>query len=144
VKIHIVVSWVTVICSSPVGGHRRFVVIYCYNLHGIHGFVTLEITIWSRQFKLFEGSSIPNYLSMALQPLWTLPAFLIYTQSVGILGRGSVRRKAATYTQSNTNTEERHTDTHALSGIRTHDPSVRAAEDGSCHRPRGHCVRITY
>jgi hypothetical protein len=28
---------------------------------------------------------------------------------------------------------------HAFSGIRTHDPSVRAGEDGSCRRPRGLC-----
>jgi hypothetical protein len=27
---------------------------------------------------------------------------------------------------------------HALIGIRTHDPSVRASEDSSCLRPRGH------
>jgi hypothetical protein len=31
---------------------------------------------------------------------------------------------------------------HALSGIRTHDPSVRAGEDGSCLRPRDHCDRL--
>jgi hypothetical protein len=31
------------------------------------------------------------------------------------------------------------TDIHALSGIRTDDPSVRASEDSSCLRPRGHC-----
>jgi hypothetical protein len=30
---------------------------------------------------------------------------------------------------------------HALSGIRTHDPSVRAAEDSSCLRPRDHSDR---
>jgi hypothetical protein len=34
-----------------------------------------------------------------------------------------------------------HTGIHALSGIQTHDPSVRASEDGSCLRPRGHCDR---
>jgi hypothetical protein len=34
-----------------------------------------------------------------------------------------------------------HTDVHALSGIRTHDPSVRAGEDGSCLRLRDHCDR---
>jgi hypothetical protein len=34
-----------------------------------------------------------------------------------------------------------HTDTHALSGIRSHDPSVRASEDSSCLRSRGHCDR---
>jgi hypothetical protein len=30
---------------------------------------------------------------------------------------------------------------HALSGIRTHDPSVRAGEDISCPRLLGHCNR---
>jgi DNA-binding sugar fermentation-stimulating protein len=30
---------------------------------------------------------------------------------------------------------------HASSGIRTHDPYVRAGEDSSCFRPRGHCDR---
>jgi hypothetical protein len=28
-----------------------------------------------------------------------------------------------------------------LSGIRTHDPSIRATEDSSCLRPRNHCGR---
>jgi hypothetical protein len=50
-------------------------------------------------------------------------------------------RKAATYTQKNTNTEETHTDICASSGIRTHDPSVRAAKDSSCLRERGHSDR---
>jgi hypothetical protein len=30
---------------------------------------------------------------------------------------------------------------HALSGIRTHDPRVRASEDSSCLRPRGYYDR---
>jgi hypothetical protein len=34
-----------------------------------------------------------------------------------------------------------HTDIHALSGIRTHDPSIRASEDSSCLRRRGHWDR---
>jgi hypothetical protein len=34
-------------------------------------------------------------------------SILIYTQTVGQFGRGSARRKAATYTQNNTNTEKR-------------------------------------
>jgi hypothetical protein len=46
-------------------------------------------------------------------------SFLIYTQTVGLLGRGSARRKAATYTQNNTNSEKTPIDIHALSGIRT-------------------------
>jgi hypothetical protein len=32
-----------------------------------------------------------------------------------------------------------YTDIHVLSGIRIHDPSVRASEDSSCLSPRGHC-----
>jgi hypothetical protein len=45
-------------------------------------------------------------------------------------------RKAATYTENNTNTN-----IHALSGLRTHDPSAQASEDSSCLRQRGHCNR---
>jgi hypothetical protein len=44
-------------------------------------------------------------------------------------------------THRTTQTEQTHTDIHALSGIRTHDYSVRTGEDGSCLRPRGHCDR---
>jgi hypothetical protein len=44
-------------------------------------------------------------------------------------------------TQNNTNRIKAHTDIHALSGIRTHDPIVRAREDSSCLRPRGHSNR---
>jgi hypothetical protein len=43
-----------------------------------------------------------------------------------------------------TQTQNKHIHTpniHALCGIRTHDPSVRASEDTSCHRPRGYCLR---
>jgi hypothetical protein len=36
----------------------------------------------------------------------------------------------------------RQTDVHALSGIRTPSSSVRAGEDSSCLRPRGHCDRL--
>jgi hypothetical protein len=44
---------------------------------------------------------------------------------------GATRRKAAIYTQDNT-------DIHALNGIRTHYPSVRASEDSPCLRPLGY------
>jgi hypothetical protein len=53
----------------------------------------------------------------------------------------SARRKAATYTQDNTNRINANTDIHALSGIRSDDPSVRASEDSSCLRPHGHSDR---
>jgi hypothetical protein len=35
-----------------------------------------------------------------------------------------------------------HTNIHDLSGIRTNDPGVRAGEDNSSLRPRGHCGRL--
>jgi hypothetical protein len=37
--------------------------------------------------------------------------------------------------------EEDDIDIYALNGVRTHDPSVRASEDSSSLRPRGHCYR---
>jgi hypothetical protein len=49
--------------------------------------------------------------------------FLILRQSVGLLEGGISLRQGRYVTQ---------TEIHALSGIRTHDPSVRAGEDISC------------
>jgi hypothetical protein len=49
------------------------------------------------------------------------------------LDGGSARRKAATCTQDNTNTEQTHTDSHASSEIRTHDPSVWADRAKTVH-----------
>jgi hypothetical protein len=37
-----------------------------------------------------------------------------------------------------------HTDIPALCVIRTHGPSLRASEDSSCLRTRGHCDRQSY
>jgi hypothetical protein len=61
---------------------------------------------------------------MSLQPIRSWPIF----QFLNLYTVGKTHR---TQTQM-------HTDIHASSGIRTHDPSVRAGEDGSCLRPRGH------
>jgi hypothetical protein len=40
------------------------------------------------------------------------------------------------------------TDIHALHGVQTHDPSVRASEDSPCLRPHSHCdwhdVHVVY
>jgi hypothetical protein len=49
------------------------------------------------------------------------------------LGGGSARHKSATYIEHRINANM-----HASSGIRTRDSSVRAGEDNSCLRPRGH------
>jgi hypothetical protein len=84
------------------------------------------------------------YSSTAL--CWSSAVFSVFlslTRSVGIVDGGSARRKAATYTQDSTNIEYTHKDIHASSGIRTHNPNVRASEDSSRLRPRGHCDRHT-
>jgi hypothetical protein len=41
-------------------------------------------------------------------------------------------------THRKTQTQNKPTDIHALSGIRIHDPRVRVSENSSCLRPRGH------
>jgi hypothetical protein len=64
-------------------------------------------------------------------------SFLIHTQSVELLGWGI---SPSLPTQRTTQTR---TDIRALSRIRTHDPSVRASEDGSSLRRRGHSERLT-
>jgi hypothetical protein len=69
------------------------------------------------------------YGSTALLGLGCFFSFLIYTQSVGLLGRRISPSQGAAYTQNDTNTEETNTDIHALSEIVTNDPSVRADED---------------
>jgi hypothetical protein len=80
---------------------------------------------------------------------WALAAFSVSwscTQSVGPLGRG-ISRSQGLYLHTG---QHKHrisaynTDIHALSEIRTHDPSVRASKDSSCLRPRGHCDRPVY
>jgi hypothetical protein len=56
-----------------------------------------------------------NFLSVALQPFVAHGRFAVswsYSRSVGLLGRGSARRKAATYTQNNTQTQNKRTQTY--------------------------------
>jgi hypothetical protein len=73
-------------------------------------------------------------------------SFLIcFTQSVGLLRRGiSPSQGRYLRTGQYKHRMKAHTDIHASSGIRTHDPSIRAVEDGSCLRPRGHCDRLSF
>jgi hypothetical protein len=65
----------------------------------------------------------------------------LYKELVGPLGRVISPVVRPLPAQDHTNTEETRTDIHASSGIRTHDPSVRAGEDISWLRPHGHCDR---
>jgi hypothetical protein len=85
--------------------------------------------------------------SVALQPFvgpWPLLQFCnLFTQTVGLLGR-VIRPLQGLYlnTGQHKHRINAHIDIHASCGIRTHDPSVRAREDSSCLRQRGHCDRL--
>jgi hypothetical protein len=63
--------------------------------------------------------------------------FLNLRQSVVLLKRGIIPTQGRYLHKHRT----KQTNIRTLSGIGTHDPSVRASEDISCLRPRGHCVR---
>jgi hypothetical protein len=69
-----------------------------------------------------------------------------FSQTVGLLGRVSNPSQGR---YLNTGQQKHRKNAHtpnirALSGIRTHDPSVRASEDSSCFSPRGYCDRSQY
>jgi hypothetical protein len=72
--------------------------------------------------------------------------FVIFsTQTVGLLGRAlSPSQGRYLHTGQHKHRINAQTDIHALSGIRTHDPSFRASEDSSCLRMRGHCDRSCF
>jgi hypothetical protein len=77
---------------------------------------------------------------------WALAAFSVawsYTLLVGLLGRGiSLSQVLYLHTKQHKHRINPHkTDIHALSEIRTYDPSIRASEDSSYPRERGHCDR---
>jgi hypothetical protein len=78
---------------------------------------------------------------MALQPFVGPGLFfslVIFTQTVGLLGQVmSPTQGRYLHTGQHKHKINSDTDIHALSGIRTHDTSVRASEDGSCLRTRG-------
>jgi hypothetical protein len=78
---------------------------------------------------------------MAVQPFgpWPLFRFLhpIPVSMIPWTGDQPIARQQPTH--KTTRTEQTHIDIRASSRIRTHDPSVRAGEDGLCLGLRGHC-----
>jgi hypothetical protein len=83
-------------------------------------------------------SSCPFLISLSVLFQWELIwCYGSYRQSAGLFAQVTILVSRSLLTQSNKNIEEMHTDIHASSGIRTHDPSVSAGEDISCLRPRG-------
>jgi hypothetical protein len=66
-----------------------------------------------------------------------------FSQTAGLLGRG-ISPSQGRYLNTGQHKHRINTYTlniHALIGIRTQDPSVRASEDSSWLRPRGNCDR---
>jgi hypothetical protein len=91
------------------------------------------------------------FFSSTALPAQSVPRPLIqfrnhFSQTVGLLGPvispsqgrylniGQHQHRINAYTHT--------PNIHALRGIPTHDPSVRASEDSSCLRPRGYCDRL--
>jgi hypothetical protein len=68
---------------------------------------------------------------------------IIFTQTVGLLGRGiSPSQGLYLHTGQHKHRINTHKNIHVLSGIRTHYSRVWAGEDSSCLRPRGHRDRL--
>jgi hypothetical protein len=82
------------------------------------------------------------HYSPLLVPDLFLSFVIFFRQTVGLLvPMISPSQGRYLHTEQHKHRINTHTDIHALSWIRTHDSSVRASEDRSCLRPRGHCNR---
>jgi hypothetical protein len=101
--------------------------------------IILSSTSRSLYYLPFIFISIHSWLEQALAASSVSQSFLHRWQDS--LDWGSARRKAANYTQNNIPQNKRTQTSLRLSGIRTYDRSVRASEDSSCRRQRGHCDR---
>jgi hypothetical protein len=60
-----------------------------------------------------------------------------FSQTAGLLGR-VISSSQGLYLNTGQHKHRITPNIHVLSGIPTHDPSVRASEDSSCLRPRGY------
>jgi hypothetical protein len=102
---------------------------YCVNIH--------EYRYTSRFGKTSQLKTSPPSMSQLSRKFGVFDVSQPYGPSRPVTGtilphffKAVVRPQ---HTQNNTN--RKNADIHASSGIRTHDPSVREGEDGSCLRP---------
>jgi hypothetical protein len=126
------------------GTHQLLVYAHDVNLLGDNISIYLSIYL-----SIYVSVCLSVYGSAAL--FWTVAAISVswsYTQSVELLGwvigpsQGRYLRTGQHEHRINA-----HTDIQALSGVRIHDPSVRANENSACLRPlrlRGNCDRQTH
>jgi hypothetical protein len=82
-----------------------------------------------------RASTVPRHPRLLLQFLGS------FTDLVGLLGEG-ISPAQGLYLHRTTQHRNTQTNNHAPSRIRTCDPNVRAAEDSTCLRPRGHWDRL--
>jgi hypothetical protein len=87
-------------------------------------------------------SFINGSMALLLGPGLFFSFVIFFTQTVGLLGRVvSPSQGRYLYTGQHKHRINAETNIHVLNGIRNYDPRVRASEDSSCLRPRGHCDR---
>jgi hypothetical protein len=89
---------------------------------------------------LYLSTYLSIYDSIAL--CWTLASFRflkLFTQSVELLVRAISRWQGSyLHTEQHRHRINAHTDIRVSSGIRIHDPRVRASKGSSCLSQRGH------
>jgi hypothetical protein len=92
----------------------------------------------------FIRSFVHQWLySPLLDPGLFFSFVIFFTQTIRLLGWViSSSQGRYLHTGQQKHRINAHTNIHALSGIRTHDPSVLASEDNSCLRPHGHWDRL--
>jgi hypothetical protein len=102
----------------------------------------------SERAKIYDSPICSQIFFSTTLPAHSEPRPLIqfrihFSQTVGLLGRViSSSQGRYLYTGQHKQNKRIHTpNIHSLSGIRTHNPSIRTNEDSSCHRPRGYCDR---
>jgi hypothetical protein len=135
--------YIATVWSETIVNHKRVVVFLNYDEYTYLHYLT------QRSRRVFYASLFYYYYYCSTTLCWALAAFSVtwsYTHSVELLGRGiSHFQGLYLYTEQHKYRINAHnTDIHALSGIRTHDPSFRANEDSSWLRPRGYCNWLTY
>jgi hypothetical protein len=109
-------------------------------------FTCQMITVEFILFHSFIHSFIHQCLySPLLGPGLFFSSIIFFAQTVGLLGR-VIRPSQGPYLHIGQHKHRinAHTDIHALGGIRTHDPSVRANEDSSSLRRLGHRDRLEF
>jgi hypothetical protein len=91
--------------------------------------IVVVVVVVFQALGLLDCSGFRNYFSETYESIWTVGR----TPWTGDRpdAKPLPTHRAAQHRKTRTHI-------HASSGVRTHDPSVRAAEDSTCLRPRGH------